>query len=76
MAAKLAPSNRNEGLIYQTEDGQTRVQLRIDPDGARLTRNQMADGFQRIRSAMSQQVVNAFKECDPAARRRTVRDEQ
>jgi hypothetical protein len=62
MANELGPSSPGEFLIYQTEDGQTRVQVRLDRDTAWLSLNQMADLFQRDKSVISRHIANVFQE--------------
>jgi hypothetical protein len=62
MAGELVPSSPGEFLIYQTEDGRTRVQVRIDRDTAWLSLNQLADLFQRDKSVVSRHIANIFDE--------------
>jgi hypothetical protein len=62
MADELAPSSPGEFLIYQTEDGRTRVQVQIDRDTAWLSLNQLADLFQRDKSVVSRHIANIFRE--------------
>jgi hypothetical protein len=62
MASELVPINHGEFLLYQTEDGETRVQVRIDRDTAWLSLNQMADLFQRDKSVISRHIANVFDE--------------
>jgi hypothetical protein len=62
MANEPVPSKPGEFLIYQTEDGQTRVQVRLDRDTAWLSLNQMADLFQRDKSVISRHIANVFGE--------------
>jgi len=62
MANELVPSNPNELLIYQTEDGRTRVQVRVDSDTVWLSLNQLADLFQRDKSVISRHIANIFEE--------------
>ena len=51
-----------EFLLYQTEDGRTRLEVRIDGDTAWLSLGQMADLFQRDKSVISRHVKNLFDE--------------
>ena len=62
MADELVPSSPGEVLIYQTEDGRTRVQVRIDRETAWLSLNQLADLFQRDKSVVSRHIANIFEE--------------
>ena len=49
-------------LIYQTEDGQTQVVVRMENDTVWLTTNQMAMLFEREESNIRRHVINVFKE--------------
>ena len=49
-------------LIYQTEDGQTQVDVRMENDTVWLTTNQMAMLFEREESNIRRHVINVFKE--------------
>lgn len=62
MTNELVPSTPGEFLIYQTDDGRTQVQVRIDRDTAWLSLNQMADLFQRDKSVISRHIANIFEE--------------
>jgi len=49
-------------LLYQTEDGQTRVEVRFDGETAWLSLGQMAELFQRDKSVISRHIKNVFEE--------------
>lgn len=51
-----------EFLLYQTEDGRTRVEVRFDGETAWLSLGQMAELFQRDKSVISRHVKNVFDE--------------
>jgi hypothetical protein len=51
-----------EFLLYQAEDGRTRVEVRIDGETAWLSLGQMAELFQRDKSVISRHVKNVFEE--------------
>lgn len=51
-----------EFLLYQTEDGQTRVEVRFDGETAWLSLGQMAELFQRDKSVISRHIKNVFEE--------------
>jgi hypothetical protein len=51
-----------EFLLYQTEDGRTRVEVRVDGDTAWLSLGQMAELFQRDKSVISRHIKNVFEE--------------
>lgn len=52
----------SEILIYQTEDGQTRVDAVLKDETVWLSLNQMADLFQRDKSTISRHIKNVFAE--------------
>jgi hypothetical protein len=62
MANEIVPANAGEFLLYQTEDGKTRVQVRLGQDTVWLSLNQMADLFQRDKSVISKHIANVFAE--------------
>jgi hypothetical protein len=62
MTDELVPNNPGEFLIYQTEDGRTRVQVRIDRETVWLSLNQLVDLFGRDKSVISRHIANVFKE--------------
>lgn len=43
-------------LLYQTEDGRARIEVRTDRETVWLSLNQMADLFQRDKSVISRQM--------------------
>jgi len=51
-----------EFLLYQAEDGRTRVEVRFDGATAWLSLGQMAELFQRDKSVISRHVKNVFEE--------------
>jgi len=53
---------QSEILICQTEDGQTKIQTRLENETVLLTQEQMADLFQRERSVITKHIGNVFKE--------------
>ncbi len=52
----------SEIILYQTEDGQTRVEVRFKGETAWLSLNQMAELFQRDKSVISRHIGNIFEE--------------
>lgn len=52
----------SELIIYQTEDGETRLQVRMEQETVWLTQNQMADLFQTTKQNVSLHVNNVFSE--------------
>jgi len=53
---------KSELIIYKTDDGKTRLQVRMDQETAWLTQNQMADLFQTTKQNVSLHVRNIFLE--------------
>jgi hypothetical protein len=51
-----------EFLLYQAEDGRTRVEVRFDGETAWLPLGQMAALFQRDKSLISRHIKNVFDE--------------
>lgn len=51
-----------EFLLYQSDDGRTRVEVRFEGDTAWLSLFQMADLFQRDKSVISRHIKNVFEE--------------
>lgn len=49
-------------VIYQTEDGLTKIETTLSNDTLWLTKNQMAELFQRDRSVISRHIKNVFEE--------------
>jgi len=49
-------------ILYQTEDGKTRLETRFTGETAWLSLNQMADLFQRDKSVISKHIRNVFAE--------------
>jgi hypothetical protein len=47
-------------LLYQTEDGISRIEVRLSDDTVWLTLNQMAELFQRNKSTISRHIKNVF----------------
>lgn len=55
-------SHNSEMIMYQTEDGKTRIDVRLESDTVWLTQSQMAELFQRDRSVISKHIKNVFAE--------------
>ena len=53
--------NENQIVIYQTEDGQTQIDVRLENDTVWLTQAQMADLFQTDRTSIVRHVNNIYK---------------
>lgn len=53
---------KNQIVIYETEDGQTQIDVRLDGETVWLTRQQLADLFNRNYTTISKHINNALKE--------------
>ena len=53
---------KNQIVIYETEDGQTQIDVRLDGETVWLTRQQLADLFNRNYKTISKHINNALKE--------------
>ena len=52
----------NQIIIYQTEDGQTKIDVTVEKETVWLTQAQMAELFQRDISVISRHIKNIFEE--------------
>lgn len=62
MARELTPSNPGEFLLYQTDDGRTRVQVRFEGETVWLSQKAMAELFQKDVRTISEHIRNIFEE--------------
>jgi len=51
-------NEQNKILIYQTEDGQTQVDVRMENETVWLTQAQMAEVFQKDRTVIGRHIRN------------------
>ena len=49
-------------VIYQTEDGQTQIDVRLENETVWLTQAQMAELFEKDRTVVGRHISNVFKE--------------
>ena len=54
--------SNSEIILYLTEDGQTRIQVRLENETVWLSLNQMSELFQRDKSVISRHIKNIFSE--------------
>ncbi len=54
--------NNSEIIIYQTEDGQTKIRTRLENETVWLTQDQISVLFQRERSVITKHIQNVFRE--------------
>ncbi|MEN6356541.1 MAG: virulence RhuM family protein [Armatimonadota bacterium] len=62
MANEIVPSTPNEFVIYQTEDGLTRVSVRFEGETVWLTQGQMVELFQSSKANISEHIKHVFEE--------------
>jgi hypothetical protein len=53
---------QNEIIIYQTEDGQTKLQVRLEQDTVWLNQEQICSLFEKSKATISEHISNIFKE--------------
>ena len=49
-------------IIYQTEDGITKIETRLEDETVWLTIDQMAELFQKSRSTINEHILNIYEE--------------
>ncbi len=49
-------------IIYQTEDGNTKIETRLEDENVWLTIDQMAELFQKSRSTINEHILNIYEE--------------
>ncbi len=59
---KNKPEPDSDVILYLTEDGRTRLQVRLEGETVWLSLNQMVDLFQRDKSVISRHIKNIFEE--------------
>ncbi|MBZ0242036.1 MAG: cytochrome C biogenesis protein CycH, partial [Bacteroidales bacterium] len=52
----------SEILLYQTEDGQTKIDVRLEEETVWLSQAQMGELFQKERSVITKHINNIFSE--------------
>src|SRR5436309_778726 len=57
-----SPAPGGQFLFYQTDDGRTRIEVRVQQETVWLSLNQMAELFQRDKSVISKHIKNVFEE--------------
>lgn len=62
MANELAPRDPGEFLIYQTDDGRTRVQVRFEGETVWMSQKDMAELFQKDVRTISEHIHHIFVE--------------
>lgn len=59
---KNRPAPDADLILYLTEDGRTRLQVRLEGETVWLSLGQMVDLFQRDKSVISRHIKNVFEE--------------
>lgn len=59
---KKKPEPDSDLILYLTEDGRTRLQVRLEGETVWLSLNQMVELFQRDKSVISRHIKNVFEE--------------
>ena len=59
-----SPAPGGEFLLYQAEDGRTRIQCRFEDETLRLTQALMAELFQKDVRTINEHLVNIFDESE------------
>ncbi|MFK7799084.1 MAG: virulence RhuM family protein [Aureispira sp.] len=54
--------DNSEILIYQTQEGQTQIEVKLEGETVWLSQEQMADLFQKAKSTINEHVKNIYKE--------------
>ncbi len=54
--------NKSEIILYQTEDGKTKIEVQLDNETVWLTQSQICDLFQKAKSTISEHIKNIFDE--------------
>jgi hypothetical protein len=54
--------NDSNIIIYQTEDGITKIETRLENETVWLTIEQMSELFQKSRSTINEHILNIFEE--------------
>ena len=62
MADKIGTNEYGEILIYQTDDGQTNIEVKIEDDTVWLTQQQMSELFQTSRTNVVEHIKHIYEE--------------
>ena len=62
MSNDLIQPQNTEMIMYQTEDGLTKIDVQMSGETVWLSLDQMADLFQRDKSTISRHIKNVFGE--------------
>lgn len=62
MASEEKVPSQGDIIIYQTEDGNTKIDVRFENETVWLTLSQIAELFQRDKSTISRHITNVFSD--------------
>jgi hypothetical protein len=62
IAHRIKMSEQSEIIIYQTENGQTKIQTRLEDETVWLSQAQMVELFGKSRSTITEHILNVFNE--------------
>ena len=58
----MEEKDKSNIIIYQSEDGQTHIEVRMDEDTVWLTQQQICELFDKSKSTISEHIKNVFEE--------------
>ncbi len=58
----MTPDKKSQIIIYQTEDGQTKIDVRLEDETVWLTQKMMEELFQVAKSSISEHIKHIFEE--------------
>ena len=58
----MTQQNNSQIIIYQTEAGQTKIEVRLENETVWLTQDQMAQLFGKAKSTINEHIKNTFAE--------------
>jgi hypothetical protein len=64
MAKNLPAKHSSQIIIYQTEGGQTKIEVRLENETVWLTQQLLAELFQTTRENITLHIANIYKECE------------
>jgi hypothetical protein len=60
--SELTPNNTSQFIIYQTEGGQTKIEVRLENETVWLTQKLIAELFQVAKSSISEHIKHIYEE--------------
>ena len=58
----MPPASASEILLYQSEDGQARIQVRLENESVWLTQRGLAELFQKAVNTINEHIANVYEE--------------